>query len=282
MSRRHGMNEGPDPDLPESITSNLSVLDQAEQVLNNAAQHAQLVPTVEYIKRVERKSDRNRNVVIAVVLLISILGLVIGTLAYTQGVKNAAQLSVNDSALKTYNEAIVELRAQGVPEDQLPPPPILAADPGAGQSVNVDGLIDAASAKVLAEVRGNPAYRGANGLGGPGGPVGPPCNPNINPDCVGPGGAQGQPGTPGSNGTNGVDGTNGTDGTNGANGVDGAPGGEGPKGDTGAPGRGITGSEPTDDPCTRKVNFSDGTSEFWNTCPAPAAEPAPAPSEQPN
>lgn len=230
-------------DDPELVHTQ-AVLDEAEAILDEAAQNMQQLPTLDYVERVKRKSDRNRNIVLAGVGLVAALALIIGSFAFRDSTKNAAQLAVNNSAMATYDQAIQELRSQGVPESELPPPPITPTD---SQEIDIAGLVSATKAAVLADIRGDPSFRGPEGRMGPNGI---PCDPAIFPECVGPEGAEGQPGTPGDNGP------------------------KGDTGDTGAPGRGIAATtQNPDDPCQRIVSYSDGTTETWNTCPPPPAEP---------
>lgn len=263
MTRRHGMNEDPDLPLERDVICDLSVLDQADRVLAEAAQNVQKMPTYEYVKKVERRSDRNRNVVIAVVLLISIIALVVGSIAYSDGVRNATQISINETALDTYNEAIQELRAKGVPESELPPPP---AQPTGSAEVDVDGLIEATSAKVIANIRNNPALTGPMGDRGP---AGEPCDPAINPACVGPEGDEGQPGKPGTSGTPGTPGTPGSPGT---------PGGEGPKGDAGPKPVAASFDRDGAGSCRYITTYDDGSTL---AAPAPDNMCSPAPIEEP-
>lgn len=174
------------------------VLDEAEAILDEAIKHAPELATKDDVKRGERKSDRNRTIILCGVALIAILAFIGAGYAIERSNVNSAQTAVNTSALKTYDQAIAELRAQGVPEEQLPPPPVTPTDT---QEIDVDGLVTAASAKVLAQIRNDPNFTGQRG------PEGAPCDPLVNPSCQGPAGANGTNGIDGENGVNGRDST---------------------------------------------------------------------------
>lgn len=187
-------------------------LEQARIVLSEMSDEMGNLPTRTEVERTNRRSDRNRNIAVALSMIIAIGAAIAVAVFVPRLVKVETTTALNTSSIEAYQEAIQQLRASGVPESQLPPPlPAAAAN---GEEVDVNSVVQAAAAIVLARVRTDPAYRGEPGGVGAAGAVGPPCDP-VNPACRGPEGAVG------TNGTNGIDGKDGTNGTNGLNGADG-------------------------------------------------------------
>lgn len=213
------------------------------------------VITKQQLKLSLRGVFRAMRVTIAIVALIALSAL--GTAIYVlpKVATTQSQTDLNTASLNAYGEAIEELRRQGVPENQLPP--ALPASPT--DELDVNAIVQASAATVLARIRTDPAFRGQ-----PGRP-GDPCNPNVDPLCQGP---RGEPGT------NGTNGTNGTDGINGINGTDGKDGQDGQNGQDGAPGK----DAPTpssaefvrndDGTCVYRTTYSDGSATNAQTNPA--------------
>jgi hypothetical protein len=119
-------------------------------------------------------------ITICIVMLIALaaLGAVFWTfpkIAYAQ-----AQTALNSQAIEALQQAREDLIASGVPEKDIPPALNIPANPA---EVDVDSIIKAAAASVLAQIRNDPAYRGQDGVMGL---PGAPCDPNVNPACVGP------------------------------------------------------------------------------------------------
>jgi hypothetical protein len=175
------------------------------------------MPTKADVSRVERKAKRGNQVTIAIVALIAIAALVWGYINSQETARVAAANEINYGSIQVLNAARDQLKAQGVPEKDLPP---IVQAPAPGQPVDINALAQAAAALVLADIRTDPAFRGPEGGRGA---DGKPCDPIDNVLCRGPGGA------PGENGTNGVDGKNGENGTNGVDGRDGEDGEDAPK-----------------------------------------------------
>lgn len=130
----------------------------------------------------------------------------------------------------------------------------LAAHPPADGRTPTAGELDAAVRRVL---EANPdLYRGQPGPGPTDAQLRAAAQAVVaaDPDAFrGPRGPEGQDGGMGENGRDGLDGKDGRDGIDGKD---------------GEPGRGIasTAADP-DDPCTRVVTFTDGTTEDWQVCP---------------
>ena len=169
-------------------------LTEVEVLMADTAQRARELPSREDLRIVERRSDRKQQVTVAIALVLALcgIGLSLAT-AYRQG-QTAAATVINASSIQALEQAREELRASGVPEQDLPP----LATPLPGASVDIDALIDATTATILARIRTDPQFRGQAGLPGP---PGPPCDPTFNPACTGPQGDPGVQGLPGEMGT---------------------------------------------------------------------------------
>jgi hypothetical protein len=209
-------------------------LERAAQYLDEIAQE---MPTKRDIKRQERRRKRTATVTVALVALIAVVGLVLGGWNTRKIGQVAASDAINAGSIEALQQARDELRASGVPEAQLPAPIVIRE----GEPVDVDALVAATTATIIAKIRTDPNFRGASGIDGLNGIDGatPPCLflPNM---CKGDPGEKGDPGDKGDQGDQGIPGINGTNGTNGTDGVNGTNGADstvpGPPGETCPPG----------------------------------------------
>lgn len=192
----------------------LPLVQAAEEFEQSIEDEVAQIPTRADVNRVARRSDRNRTVVLCVIGLVSILALLLGGRAI-QGVAEAtAANKINAGAIDALNQARDQLRSQGVPEKDLPS---VVPQPSPGADIDVNSIIQATKAIILAQIRDDPNFRGPTGLEGP---PGKPCDPLANVLCVGPQGipgAQGVEGPQGVQGQPGVQGERGIDGVNGSN-----------------------------------------------------------------
>lgn len=213
----------------EDVTvANLPYIEEAERLVEETAVSARELPSREELRLVSRRSDRNRTVTIAVVALIATLALGFSAWNDQRIDRTAADTVANQQAVEAVNRSISELRAAGVPENELPPP--VVAEPG--QSVDVNAIIAATTATILAKIRTDPQFRGTAGLNGLEGPLGPigPMGP------AGPRGEQGERGLQGEEGDEGPQGPAGPQGAAGEQGPAGPQGAQGQQGDKGGQG----------------------------------------------
>lgn len=208
MATRHERDE-------ESTLYELPLVQQVEELTNDMVDRAEHLPSRARVDRVERKAQRGNTVTIAIVALIAVAALLWGAANSRANAETAAANQINAASIDALNDARDQLKAQGVPEADLPP--VITAPPP-GDKVDINALAQAAAALVLADIKNDPAYRGATGLAGE---LGKPCDPIANVLCVGPQGIQGIQGLEGPEGKQGQPGINGNDGTNGMNGADG-------------------------------------------------------------
>lgn len=185
------------------------------------------VPSKRDLYRDNRKRVRTATVTICIVGLIAIGSLILGySNAQQVGVVAAGQ-AINTGSIEALSQARDQLRAAGVPEAQLPAPIVIQQ----GEPVDVDALVQATTATIVAKIRTDPNFRGQSGIDGLNGNDGatPPCIflPNM---CKG---DQGIPGTVGPAGPAGVAGQAGPAGVQGDQGVAGERGPMGLTGDTG-------------------------------------------------
>lgn len=187
------------------------------------------------VARSNRRSDRNARVVIAIVALIALVSLGLGYNNFF-GLRQVSEANaINTGSINTLNEAREELRRAGVPEQDLPR--LIVLDPS--KPVDVDALMEATSATILAKIRLDPTYRGIAGIPGPTGPSGAP---GVSPTCLGEFlecrgaiGPEGPVGPGGPVGPEGPEGPAGPTGPAGATGPTGPAGPQGPEGPAGAP-----------------------------------------------
>lgn len=97
---------------------------------------------------------------------------------------NSAKAAVTDQSIKSLQDANEKLAARGLPQIPVPAP---------GQQVDINGLVNSVSALVLADITGDPRFKGHEGSTGRPGEDG----------RIGRTGEPGQPGTDGSRGLNG-------------------------------------------------------------------------------
>lgn len=208
----------PEDQLAE-VTPLPQFLEEAEHLITEMeTDDGKQVASKKDLRLLRNKTDRARTVTIAVVALIAIGALILGYFNSGSLAATRAETAINTGSAKALTQAIDELRASGVPENQLPVAPVI--DPA--EPVDVDGLINATVATVLAKIRTDPAYRGATGLAGANGADGmsPECLTDIS-RCVGatgPQGIQGVQGIPGVQGPIGPQGAQGDPGPAGADG----------------------------------------------------------------
>lgn len=159
-----------------------------DDALVQLEESAQQVPTRGDLARVENKSDRNRGIAIAVAILIGLASLGYNFFNTTQIAETAAESQLNRESIETLRLVREQLRESGVPEAELPPP----VEENTGGGVDLNAIVQATAAIVLADIRTDPRYRG------PIGPDGLPCDPERDLRCIGPEGPEGAPGEPGS------------------------------------------------------------------------------------
>lgn len=181
-------------DDPLATIHHLPVAEQVAVLMDDTQQQ---YPTRADLNRVERKSGRNRTVTIAVVALIAIAALVFGYFNSTAISQATTVGQLNTASIDALSKAREELKAQGVPEADLPVVPTVVSGP----DVDVNSIVQAASALVLADIRTDPAFRGPTGLTGQ---AGLPCDPIAQPLCRGPAGERGIEGVQGGPGLNGI------------------------------------------------------------------------------
>lgn len=170
--------------------------EEVDALMSENVRQLRQLPTQADLKAVSNKADRGVTVAVAAGILLGIVAILISLFtAYQQG-KTAAATVINSSSIQALERARDELRASGVPEQDLPE--ILPPEPGA--PVDIDALVNATTATILAKIRNDPAFRGAAGL--PGDP-GAPCDPAVNPLCTGPKGDKGDQGISGNQGDDG-------------------------------------------------------------------------------
>lgn len=202
----------------ENVTALRRLPERVEELMDDTTKKVRQLPSRAMVDRVDRRRQRGNLVTVLIVALIAITGVVWGY----RNSRDIATTQLNSASIQALNDVRTELKARGVPESQLPPTPTVMPGP----EVDVNAIVQATLALVLAEVRSDPQYRGPTGTPGLNGQ---PCDPVVNVKCVGP------PGNNGSDGSNGVDGQSppclstpaqcqGADGRPGANGADGAPG----------------------------------------------------------
>lgn len=156
--------------------SKISSLHRAANILSTTmVDQVQCLPTRGDLDRVSRRSDRNRRVTIAIVALIAITALIVGYFNSRDLDEVSTATAINTGSIETLNQARNELRASGVPENELPP--AITVLPGA--PVDVDALVAATQATILATIRTDPQFRGAAGVSGVS------CEPSVNPACIG-------------------------------------------------------------------------------------------------
>lgn len=167
-----------------------NVPDEVGKLVTETLAEVKKLPTSQQVAWARRSSDRNRTVIILSVALMTILSLGLGSLLFPRIMKAETAIAFNTSAIEALQEARLKLRASGVPEADLPPPVVIQ-----GHDVDVEAIIRATEATVLAKIRTDPKYRGAAGIPGPSG------KPGIN-GQPGPPGKQGEKGDAGPPGTN--------------------------------------------------------------------------------
>lgn len=126
-----------------------------------------LVRTVEGVQEKTdsaiRRSDRNRRMTITTAALLAI-GSASASLWLAPNVSASSETveinRVNQETVQAVNQAISELRAAGVPEDQLPHPVVI--DPR--NPTDPNAIIQATTATILARIRTDPAFREAAGI----------------------------------------------------------------------------------------------------------------------
>lgn len=230
---------------------------KVERLMNDTVAEVRQMPTRKDLARLDRRRQRSQTITVAIVAFIAIIGVLWGyfnsqTIAATQ---------LNSASVQALDDVRTQLRAQGVPESQLPPPVTVVSGP----DVDVNAIVQASSALVLAKIRSDPAYRGTPGL------PGQPCQPTT-PACVGAVGDKGIPGDPGLTPAC-VSTINACQGPPGVKGDQGEQGVKGDKGDT------VVGpSGPTPDTaafvgdgepdCAYVVTYSDGKQVPANAPPA--------------
>jgi len=188
--------------LPEQRAINAAITE-----LHQSTEVASKLPTKDDLKRATRRSDRNRLYILCGVALISIIALAIAVALIPRLSSLEQNNAINTGSIEKLQEARDQLRAAGVPEDQLPP---VVPAPAPGEPVDVDALVNATAATILAKIRTDPAYRGAAGLKGDVGDMGPQGRPGEAPACLtsptqcqgaegrqGPKGDEGERGLPG-------------------------------------------------------------------------------------
>lgn len=197
---------------------------EEESPLDALAHVIQEQPTKRDLDRTERRAYRTSHVGVAFSLLIAIVALVMSYFNSSDIAETKVSQKLHASSIAALRQANEKLQAQGLPTLPVPQP---------GETLDADILSQAAAALVLAQIKGDPTYRGATGTKGAKGEPGKPClpttsscrgprgtegrpgedcDPVIKPACTGPQGQQGVQGEPGTNGTNGTDGNDGTNG----------------------------------------------------------------------
>ena len=251
----------------------LTAIDQVEEILHDTVEEARNTPTRNELKLVSRKSDRNRNVGIALFMIISVVTLILSSWNTQRIAETSTTTAINSSSIRALQEARDTLRASGVPENELPPP-VVQSDPS--QPIDVNAIVQASAALVLAEIRTDPRYRG---IAGAEGLPGDPCDPATDPGCQGPPGRDsdvpgpsglpgdvGEQGPPGERGEQGERGDPGEQGPIGPQGPAGEQGPQGESGPAGEDGRSITsGPRPEWDgnSCVWIIEYDDDTTEEY-------------------
>lgn len=223
-----------------------------ETLMTETIDQARELPTVDDLDRVDRRRRRSQTVTIAIVALIAIIGVVWGYL----NSQTIAATQLNAASVQALDDVRTQLRAQGVPESQLPPPVTVVSGP----EVDVNAIVQASSALVLAQIRNDPKFKGQPGI------PGQPCQPTT-PACVGPAGTNGEPGKDGAQGDAGTPGSSPAclstpDACQGAQGAKGDQGDKGDQGVAGPPGPTPTGAAFVGDgvnDCALEITYSDGT-----------------------
>jgi len=207
------------PDESGGTLYALPLVQAAEDLKQSVEEGVAQMPTRDDVYRVERRAQRRQQVTVAIVALIAIISLVWGYINSQENAETAAANQINSASIDALNAARDQLKAQGVPEKDLPP---VVQAPAPGQPVDINALAQAAAALVLADIRTDPAFRGPEGGRGA---DGKPCDPVDNVKCIGP---PGDVGKQGPEGKEGPQGKQGEPGVNGANGNDGSPGKDAP------------------------------------------------------
>lgn len=212
------------------------------QTLEASAQEAELLPTRDDLRRSNRRSDRNRDITIATVALIAIIAVAFSYFNSEQIDDLSTATAINTGSIEALDDAREDLRAAGVPESELPPPLVINDT----EPVDVDALVRATEATILARIRIDEEFRGVAGIPGKEGRMGPP---GITPPCMsepaqcegadglmGPEGPQGPQGPQGIQGDQGPQGLQGDEGPQGPQGPQGPEGPQGPQGNEGPQG----------------------------------------------
>lgn len=165
-----------------SNISSTRKISAAERMLEKASEVQGGSITKAQFKLAQRRNGRSLRVTIAVVALIAIVSLLVGTWVAFQVSEQQTRDSLRDASIKILEQANTERLNQG-----LPPIPI----PAPGPEVDLNALASAAASIVIREIRNDPNLRGPNGK------TGDACDPTLNALCIGPEGPEGKQGKPG-------------------------------------------------------------------------------------
>ncbi|MGE3487457.1 MAG: hypothetical protein AB7L09_22275 [Nitrospira sp.] len=99
-------------------------LAEAERIVEDTARQVRELPSRNELKRVERKSDRNRTVTLSLALILAVTAVLLSILTAWQQGKQAAATAINSSAIDSL---------KGPAGPQGPPIQSWTFDPGTGQ-----------------------------------------------------------------------------------------------------------------------------------------------------
>ena len=158
--------------------------DPLQRLEEAAERENRALATKGQVRRVDKRSSRRSQMVVAVSLLIAIISVMWSGYNTIQITHNETQNALTREGVESLKAANEKLAAQGLPQIPLP---------REGESIDADAIAAAAAALMYDRIRSDPAFRGAQGVPG-------------KPGDTGATGATGLPGAPGTEGPRGPEG----------------------------------------------------------------------------
>lgn len=210
---------------------------EAITLLEDAHEDAKQLPSKQSFELHERRTNRLVRVGVAIAMLFSLSSVLFNFWQAREIARVTTANQLNETSIKLLQEANKAREEVGLPPLPIPTPTTPNESP---QEVDVNALVQSVAAIVLAEIQGNPEFRGQSGEQGK---PGEPCDPSVNPECKGP---KGDEGPEGPEGPQGIPGENGE---------------QGEQGEKGDQGRSVVTSQPEviDGDCRFVTRYDDGT-----------------------
>lgn len=158
--------------------------DRVENALTDLGKQVRATPSKAEVQEVKNKARWQAASAVIISFLIALTSLGWSGVNSSDIADNTARAAATEQSVKSLQDANEKLAARGLPQIPVPEP---------GQQIDINGLVNSVSALVLADIAGDPRFKGSEGDAGSPGEEG----------RIGHTGEGGQPGSDGARGQDG-------------------------------------------------------------------------------